>query len=90
MCVCFPRYYKGFKNIEGGFVHAGLVDLTGGYGESLKTGSLDPAVLWARLLEHVEGGDLLGAGSVQGRDTDVTPENVVRGHAYAILGVQSC
>jgi hypothetical protein len=68
-------------------VHAGLVDLTGGYGESLKLSALDRSVLWQKLLAYVASGDLLGAGSAQGRDTDFTPEGIVRGHAYAVLQV---
>ena len=86
------QYYGGYENIEGGYVHVGLVDLTGGFGESIDLreddGSVvDEAVIMRRLEEHSRNGDLIGAGSIQGRDTDLTPDGIVKGHAYAILRV---
>ena len=77
------RYYGGYENIEGGFVHVGLVDLTGGFGESVNLrnddGSVaDEAVIFRRLLQHSTHGDLMGAGSTQGRDTDATPDGIVK------------
>jgi hypothetical protein len=44
-------------------------------------------VLWQRMADHASSGDLLGCGSTQGRDTDFTPQGIVKGHAYAILQV---
>lgn len=49
--------------------------------------SLDRGVLWKKLLSCVASGDLIGAGSSQGRDTNFTPEGIVMGHAYSVLQV---
>lgn len=49
-------------------MHAGLVDLTGGFGESVRLSSLEPAVLKQRMLDHVQGSDLLGCGSTQANE----------------------
>jgi hypothetical protein len=84
------QYYGGYGEIEGGYVHLGLVDLTGGVGSTIKVtgaGSPDPAALWRQLLDFHAAGDLVGAGSTNGRDTDATPRGIVKGHAYAILRV---
>jgi calpain len=89
----YAAYYGGYGNIEGGFVHVGLVDLTGGFGEKISLrdndGSVaDEAVIVRQLEQHSKNGDLIGAGSTNGRDTDATPDGIVKGHAYAILRVE--
>jgi hypothetical protein len=41
------QYYGGYGEIEGGFIHLALVDMTGGVGSSLNLcgkGALDPQV----------------------------------------------
>ena len=40
------------------------------------------------LLEARKNGDLLGAGSLTGKDTDKNADGVVLGHAYSILDVR--
>ena len=84
------QYYGGYGEIEGGYVHLGLVDLTGGVGSTIKvSGAASPEVasLWRQLLDLHEARDLVGAGSTSGRDTDTTPRGIVKGHAYAVLRV---
>ena len=106
MCVCACCRWRvrwrvriSYGEIEGGFVHLGLVDLTGGVGQkcTLTPGSTSrDAVPAHRLWEKLKGSlltaskdTLVGAGSTSGRDTEATPRGIVKGHAYAILQVLS-
>ena len=43
--------------------------------------------LWQKLLEFIDKGVLLGAGSTSGSDTESTQLGIVKGHAYSILDV---
>jgi hypothetical protein len=90
----FAKYYGGYQNLDGGFVHLGLVDLTGGVGEHVKIGNNSiinvgggTAVvdLWNKLIHLHNHGDLIGAGSHAGNDNDFSPQGIVQGHAYAVL-----
>jgi len=88
---------NSYGEIEGGLPHLGLVDLTGGVGTkwtitpgSTSQDSLPTRQMWEKLKGGLLTKDtLVGAGSTSGRDTEATPRGIAKGHAYAILQVQS-
>jgi hypothetical protein len=83
----YAKYYGGYQNLVGGFVHLGLVDLTGGVGEHFRVTPDNQDAVWTRLKSLHDNGDLIGAGSNSGKDTDCSPQGIAQGHAYAVLQV---
>ena len=80
----YAKQYGSYDVIEGGFVHDGLMELTGGSGFICKLSNeeLLSGGLWKKMMQWVEAGYLLGAGSPSGSDTDITAAGIVQGHAY--------
>jgi hypothetical protein len=90
-CLIEKAYAKvtgSYALIVGGFEDVAMADLTGGIPR--KIGDINEAMdkNWAMLMERRRNGDLLGAGSLSGSDTDKTDKGVVKGHAYSILDVR--
>ena len=85
----YAKYYGSYAEIERGFVHHALQDLTGCESERV---SLLPASrgngkksLWARLRHYYHNGYILGAGTGDANDTD---KDVVRAiHCNTSLAV---
>jgi len=87
----YAKYHGSYAAIEGGLVHIALVDLTGGSAEMIKLDDpkmqqgIKSGYVWSKVLRYCQLSYLLGAGSNAGRDTEISPEGIVQGHAYAIL-----
>ena len=88
----YARFHGSFEAINGGFVHVGLVDFTGGFGSSISLGDnavdINSGALFKRLMNYNKKGFLMGAGSPSGSDADISEAGIVQGHAYAILNVK--
>jgi hypothetical protein len=90
----YAKYHGSYEGIEGGLVHLGLVDLTGGAGEEIRLAepqtkrAISSGALWRRLMQYSAAGHLLGAGTPAGVDTNISAMGIVQGHAYAILRVE--
>ncbi|KAJ4462480.1 putative Calpain-type cysteine protease ADL1 [Paratrimastix pyriformis] len=90
----YAKLNHTYHAIEGGVPGDALSDMTGGY--PLTLSMKDPAIkkqivtgsFWAKLVGFRDAGYLLGAGSPEGKDTDVSSLGIVQGHAYSILAVQ--
>ena len=87
----YARHNGSFEAINGGFVHVGLVDFTGGFGSAIDLQEsqvdINSGALFKRLLEYKANGFLMGAGSPSGSDTDTSETGIVQGHAYAVLDI---
>merc|ERR1719335_1419174 len=44
--------------------------------------------MWARTKSFHEAGHMLGCGSSAGKDTNISAQGIVQGHAYSILRVE--
>mmetsp|Transcript_17458 Transcript_17458/g.12470 ORF Transcript_17458/g.12470 Transcript_17458/m.12470 type:complete len:96 (+) Transcript_17458:284-571(+) len=85
--------YGSYENIEGGLVDAALADLTNGApsrydltDNSVKK-MFHTGEFWSKLLFWTQKKYLMGAGSPQGSDRDISRSGIVQGHAYSILDV---
>mmetsp|Transcript_24040 Transcript_24040/g.23674 ORF Transcript_24040/g.23674 Transcript_24040/m.23674 type:complete len:135 (+) Transcript_24040:633-1037(+) len=85
--------YGSYENIEGGLVDAALADLTNGapcrydLTDAKVKKMLHTGEFWSKLTFWSNKAYLMGAGSPSGRDTDVSKNGIVQGHAYSILDV---
>jgi len=79
----YAKMYGNYPNIEGGLVDAALADLTNGaparfdLTESNVKVMYDSGELWDKLVYWHQKGYLMGAGSPQGKDTDVSRLGIV-------------
>ena len=89
----FAKQYGSYGALNGGLVHMGLVDLTGGQAETIAfrdeetTAEIQSGRLWKKLLGYQKAKYLMGCGSNAGKDTATSKKGIVQGHAYAILGL---
>ena len=89
----YAKFYGSYESIEGGVVHIGLAELTGGAAEFVDMeddegrAAVQDGSLWKKLLKYRMAGYLMGAGSPAGKDTDISNLGIVQGHAYSILDV---
>ena len=89
----YAKFYGSYESIEGGVVHIGLAELTGGAAEFVDMeddegrAAVQDGSLWKKLLKYRIAGYLMGAGSPAGKDTDISNLGIVQGHAYSILDV---
>ena len=90
------KLYGGYDELNGGTVDTAFMDLTGG--ASVKFDMADDTTqrmiadnsLWFMLEKFASKGYLMGCGSPEGEDTEVSNLGIVQGHAYAILAVIEC
>ena len=72
----YARFHGSFEAINGGFVHVGLVDFTGGFGSAINLSEcsvdINSGALFKRLLDYVRKGFLMGAASPSGSDSDIS------------------
>ena len=90
-CLIEKAYAKltgSYDHIVGGYEDAAMADLTGGIPSKVLNLHENQNEIWANLLASRRNGDLLGAGSLSGSDTDKNDQGVVLGHAYSILDVR--
>ncbi|KAL0215343.1 hypothetical protein P9112_007527 [Eukaryota sp. TZLM1-RC] len=86
----YAKLHGTYEAIEGGQVSIGLSDLTGGIADSIKFTSKETksdiasGAFWRKVVNYMESGYLLGAGSPSGSDTDTSDFGIVQGHAYSI------
>lgn len=67
----YAKYYDSYRLIDGGHCHVGLVTFSGGVGELIMLqgkGAIDPEAVWPLLQQHLDSGNLVGAGSIPGDD----------------------
>ena len=88
----YAKLYKSFNNIEGGKVHIALAELTGGIPQYIKiTDTIQDNIeeFWEKLYQYFDNRYMLGAGTPENErgDSAVSPEGIVKGHAYAILNM---
>ena len=87
----YARHHDSFEAINGGFVHKGLMDFTGGFGTDIDLQEcqvdINSGALFKKLLGYKASGFLMGAGSPSGSDSDTSTTGIVQGHAYAILNI---
>jgi len=77
----FAKYEGGYSNINGGLINNAFTFFTGGvckYIHDLKSS-------WDELCSALRRGNILAAGSKNGRDTDFSYGNIAQGHGYSIL-----
>eukprot|EP00913_Durusdinium_trenchii_P004034 g3736.t1 len=53
-----------------------------------KNGEINDGTMWATLKGLARDGHLLGCGSGAGKDTDISDQGIVKGHAYSLLRVE--
>jgi hypothetical protein len=90
-CLIEKAYAKvtgSFEHIVGGHEDVAMADLTGGIAKMVSALQESQNEKWRMLLDARKNGDLLGAGSLSGSDTEKTSDGVVLGHAYSILDVR--
>lgn len=89
----YAKIYGSYPNIEGGLVDAAFADLTNGapdrYDLTDQTVKrmLNTGEFWEKLNFWNSKNYLMGAGSPQGSDADVSKLGIVQGHAYSVLDV---
>ncbi|CDW72149.1 dek1-calpain-like protein [Stylonychia lemnae] len=89
----YAKMYGSYPNIEGGLVDAAFADLTNGAPDryDLKDQSVKrmntTGQFWEKLKQWNSKNYLMGAGSPQGSDADISRLGIVQGHAYSILDV---
>lgn len=89
----YAKLHGSYEAIEGGWVDEACADLTNGapgrfaFEEEEVEQMKVSGALWQKLLEFIDKGVLLGAGSTSGSDTESTQLGIVKGHAYSILDV---
>ena len=87
----YSKFHGSYEAINGGQVHVGLADLTGGIADSISLEKKRAEIASGELFHEVKGyfdsGYLMGAGSPAGSDTDVSELGIVQGHAYSILNI---
>eukprot|EP00698_Gefionella_okellyi_P022063 TRINITY_DN725_c0_g1_i3.p1 TRINITY_DN725_c0_g1~~TRINITY_DN725_c0_g1_i3.p1 ORF type:complete len:1823 (+),score=496.75 TRINITY_DN725_c0_g1_i3:2151-7619(+) len=90
----YAKLHGSYEAIELGSVAHAFVDLTGGAGEDINMSTPDvqkdifSGAMWAKLVDYLSKGYLLGAGSPAGSDADISSYGIVQGHAYAILDLK--
>lgn len=90
----YAKLHGSYDSIEGGYVNDGLVDLTGGIGGQIRLHEksakkeINDGTMWATLKGLARDGHLLGCGSGAGKDTDISDQGIVKGHAYSLLRVE--
>ena len=87
----YSKYHGSYEAINGGQVHVGLADLTGGSAGKIeldeKRAEIASGELFAQVKQYFDSGYLMGAGSPSGSDTDISEMGIVQGHAYSILNI---
>eukprot|EP00347_Sterkiella_histriomuscorum_P011682 403371513 len=89
----YAKMYGSYPNIEGGLVDAAFADLTNGAPDRYDLTDqnvkrmLNTGQFWEKLNFWNAKNYLMGAGSPQGSDADVSRLGIVQGHAYSILDV---
>ncbi|KNC51799.1 calpain-B [Thecamonas trahens ATCC 50062] len=89
----FAKMYGSYKALNGGLVHMGLVDMTGGQSEMVEfrkeenEADVRSGKVWKKMLKYRKAKYLMGCGSNAGKDTQTSKNNIVQGHAFAILDV---
>jgi hypothetical protein len=87
----YSKFHGSYEAINGGQVHVGLADLTGGVAGKIdledKRAEIASGELFATVKQYYDSGYLLGAGSPSGSDTDISEMGIVQGHAYSILNI---
>jgi hypothetical protein len=87
----YSKFHGSYEAINGGQVHVGLADLTGGIADSIslekKQAEIASGQLFHEVKKYHDSGYLMGAGSPAGQDTDVSDMGIVQGHAYSVLGI---
>ena len=85
--------YGSYENIVGGSVATALEQLTNGISSSINMRESDTerlyntGELWNKVQFYSKKSYLMGAGSPNGSDSDVSDLGIVFGHAYSILDV---
>jgi hypothetical protein len=87
----YSKFHGSYEAINGGQVHVGLADLTGGIADSIslekKRAEIASGQLFHEVKKYHDSGYLMGAGSPAGQDTDVSEMGIVQGHAYSVLSI---
>jgi len=89
----YSKLYGSYPAIEGGLVDTAFADLTNGAPDRYELQEpdvrrmLSNGQFWEKLKFWYSKNYLMGAGSPNGSDRDVSPMGIVQGHAYGILDV---
>ena len=91
----YAKFYSCYEFIEGGFTVDALIDLTGGFDETVKLNNIkDRFLLWEYIKRSFESNSLMGANIFsRGNyyDTDPQPfilqNGLIINHAYAITNI---
>lgn len=88
----YAKYHGTYAAIEGGLVHEALCEFVpGSVGEMFTMTSpevkakIRSGELFKTVLQYLDLGYMLGAGSPSGSDKDVNTKGIVQGHAYSLL-----
>ncbi|GAB5364586.1 hypothetical protein AAMO2058_000982500 [Amorphochlora amoebiformis] len=86
----YAKWHGSYAAISGGWVHEGLLDLTGCPVESIEFSDpkFDSESTWARLLSFHNSAFPMGAGTGSGRAHGLRETGLVGCHAYSILEVR--
>ncbi|KAG7333027.1 hypothetical protein KOW79_003162 [Hemibagrus wyckioides] len=83
----YAKLIGSYSSLKGGNISEGMEDFTGGIAYTRPVSSRTPPVLWRTLTAALSRGSLLSC-FIQAKSVkeigSVTPEGLVRGHAYAI------
>uniref|UniRef100_A0A8C9WBU4 Calpain 12 n=1 Tax=Scleropages formosus TaxID=113540 RepID=A0A8C9WBU4_SCLFO len=83
----YAKMAGSYSSLKGGNISEGMEDFTGGIARSLKISSRTPLALWKLITASLSRGTLLSCfiqvANVREIGT-VTPQGLVKGHAYAI------
>ena len=89
------KYYGSYGELEQGFVHHALTDLTGADAEEIYLASAshgaNKLVLWNTMMRFKRNGYLMGAGTVMpnSNDRELMDSGLVFGSAYVVYDVRS-
>lgn len=87
----YAKLFGSYDSIVGGLVSNALADLTNGIPQRISLEDPDvreqhtTGVFWQKLKFWLEHNYLMGAGTPDGSDSDVSPLGIVQGHAYSVL-----
>ena len=90
----FAKYYGGYRQLERGFVHHALSDMTGSESDCIMLAHASRGggkrALWDRLIRFKRDGYILGAGTASGAlaDKEILEMGIIFNAAYTIYDVQ--